>query len=69
MSSMPRTNRSSRSLSSSRWTTLIDFDALVQRGTIRKEDANSFEVVDSVEEAWAVLARTGPMMKTALREP
>ena len=51
------------------WTTLIDFGALVQRGTIRKEDANSFEVVDSVEEAWAMHARTGPMMKTALREP
>ena len=51
------------------WTTLIDFDALAERGTIRKDDANSFELVDSVEEAWAVLARAGPIAKTALREP
>ncbi len=51
------------------WTTLVDFGALVERGTIWKDDASSFEIVDSVEEAWAVLARTGPMTKTALREP
>ncbi|MDJ0514170.1 MAG: LOG family protein [Methyloceanibacter sp.] len=51
------------------WTTLIDFGALVERGTIRKDDANSFEIVDSVEEAWAVLAGTGPMTRTALQEP
>jgi uncharacterized protein (TIGR00730 family) len=51
------------------WSTLIDFDALVKRGTIREQDAQSFEMVDSAEEAWAVLSREGLLTDLPLQEP
>jgi uncharacterized protein (TIGR00730 family) len=51
------------------WSTLIDFDALVKRGTIREQDALSFEMVDSAEEAWAVLSREGLLTELPLQEP
>lgn len=55
--------------SSAYWTTLFDFGALVERGTIQKDDARLFQIVDGVEEAWDVLAGTGLMSETASREP
>ncbi|ODR95260.1 hypothetical protein AUC70_06105 [Methyloceanibacter stevinii] len=51
------------------WTNLIDFGALVERGTIREDDAGSFEMVDSAEEAWAVLSRAGVLTEPSLRVP
>ena len=55
--------------SSAYWTTLFDFGALVERGTIQKDDARLFQIVDGVEEAWDVLAGTELMSETASREP
>lgn len=55
--------------SRSYWTNLIDFGALVERGTIRQDDAGSFEMVDNAEEAWGVLARAGLSTEPLLREP
>lgn len=55
--------------SRSYWTTLIDFGALVERGTILEDDAGSFEIVDSVDEAWTVLSRDGLLVEPPLLEP
>ena len=38
------------------WQRLIDFDFLVEQGAIDKTDLNLFNIVDSVEEAWEILA-------------
>jgi len=51
------------------WRTIVNFEALVELGTIDGEDAALFEIVDTAEEAWSVLVRRGVMAQTPLREP
>jgi len=51
------------------WKKLINFDALVEAGTIHADNVGLFEMVDSAEEAWALLVRYGLMTEPALREP
>ena len=41
------------------WRTIVNFEALVDLGTIRPQDADLFEMVDNAEEAWQVLIRRG----------
>jgi len=40
------------------WKRIIDFEALVEEGTISPEDINLFQYVDTAEEAWEIIART-----------
>jgi uncharacterized protein (TIGR00730 family) len=49
------------------WRRIVDFEALVELGTIRPQDAGLFEMVDSAEEAWSVLVRHGLMTEPPLR--
>lgn len=51
------------------WRTVIDFEALVAYGTIRPQDADLFELVDTAEEAWDRLIRDGLKTPGPLREP
>ena len=51
------------------WRTIVNFEALVELGTIDGEDAALFEIVDTAEEAWSVLVQRGVMAQTPLREP
>lgn len=37
------------------WKRVIDFDFLVEQGAITESDINLFEIVDTADEAWAVL--------------
>jgi uncharacterized protein (TIGR00730 family) len=37
------------------WQRLIDFTFLVEEGAIKEEDIDLFEIVDSADEAWAIL--------------
>ena len=37
------------------WQRLIDFDLLVEEGTIAEQDLELFEIVDSAEEAWQAI--------------
>jgi uncharacterized protein (TIGR00730 family) len=37
------------------WQQLIDFDLLVEEGTIAEQDLELFEIVDSAEEAWQAI--------------
>jgi uncharacterized protein (TIGR00730 family) len=41
------------------WRTIVNFEALVEFGTITPADAGLFEMVDTAEEAWAALVRYG----------
>ena len=43
------------------WTSLIDFNVLVENGTCSAEDLGLFEFADSAAEAWAALLRGGVM--------
>lgn len=49
------------------WERVVDFDFMVQMGTIRKGDAKLFRFVDSAEEALDYLKRTLPKTKEAVR--
>lgn len=40
------------------WQRLIDFDFLLEQGAIEEEDLELFHIVDSGEEAWAVLQQS-----------
>ena len=51
------------------WQRIINFEALVELGTIDPVDAGLFEMVDSAEEAWGVLVRHGLIKEPPLREP
>ena len=51
------------------WRRIINFEALVELGTIDPVDAGLFEMVDTAEEAWSVLIRHGLMTEPPLREP
>ena len=46
------------------WSEVVDFEALVECGTIAPADAGLFEMVDTAEEGWATLVHHGLM-----REP
>ena len=37
------------------WKRLIDFDWMLQEGTISQEDVQCFQYVDSVSQAWSVI--------------
>ncbi|MFP4316775.1 MAG: TIGR00730 family Rossman fold protein [Desulfovibrionales bacterium] len=39
------------------WNKVVNFDALVEAGTISPEDLDLFEYVETAEEAWEILAR------------
>lgn len=38
------------------WTRLIDFDLLIEEGMIAPEDKDLFQIVETAEEAWSVIA-------------
>jgi hypothetical protein len=40
------------------WEKIINFDALVEEGTISPEDIRLFQYVETAEEAWAIISRT-----------
>jgi predicted Rossmann-fold nucleotide-binding protein len=42
------------------WKRLIDFEWMVESGTISKEDLACFQYVDSSEEAWAEIKKLLP---------
>jgi len=50
------------------WKRIIDFDALVEIGTVAKEDLELFQFVDSAEEAWQVMVDRGLTIPTPLKE-
>ena len=39
------------------WRCIVNFDALVEEGTISPEDVDLFNYVDTAEEAWEVISR------------
>ena len=39
------------------WKRIINFDALVEEGTISPEDIDLFKYVESAEEAWEIISR------------
>jgi hypothetical protein len=39
------------------WGRIVNFDALVEEGTISPEDIDLFNYVDTAEEAWEVISR------------
>ncbi len=41
------------------WRRVIDFDALVEEGSIGEADRKLFDIVDEPEEAWGILCRRG----------
>ncbi len=43
------------------WTSIINFDALVEHGTISPQDLDLFKYADSAEEAWDLLVEGGVM--------
>jgi uncharacterized protein (TIGR00730 family) len=51
------------------WKKIVNFDALVEFGTISANDTSLFEMVDTAEEAWNVLLQCGLMTEPPLREP
>ena len=51
------------------WKKIVNFDALVEFGTIGANDTGLFEMVDTAEEAWNVLVQYGLMTEQPLREP
>jgi hypothetical protein len=40
------------------WKRIINFDALVEEGTISPEDIELFNYVETAEEAWEIISRT-----------
>ena len=40
------------------WEKIINFNALVEEGTISPEDVNLFQYVETAEEAWKIISRT-----------
>jgi uncharacterized protein (TIGR00730 family) len=51
------------------WTSLINFDVLVENGTCSAADLNLFEFADTAEEAWAILVRGGVLELRRSGEP
>lgn len=50
------------------WKRIVDFDALVQFGTVVKEDLELFQFVDSAEEGWQAMLDRGLTIPTPLKE-
>ena len=48
------------------WERVINFDALVEEGTISPEDLEIFRYVETAEEAWGIIAAAAPERKLAL---
>jgi len=40
------------------WKRIINFDALVEEGTISPEDIELFKYVETAEEAWEMISRS-----------
>lgn len=51
------------------WRNAVNFEALAELGTIDRDDLALFDMVDTAEEAWSVMARRGLTAQTPLREP
>jgi len=39
------------------WGRIVNFDALIEEGTISPEDIDIFRYVDTAEDAWAIISR------------
>ena len=39
------------------WGGIVNFDALIEEGTISPEDIDIFKYVDTAEDAWAIISR------------
>ena len=50
------------------WSTVVNFKALAEMGTIDKQDLDLFEIVDSAEEGWEAMVKHGLTTQTPLRE-
>jgi uncharacterized protein (TIGR00730 family) len=46
------------------WNSVLDFDALVEFGTVDQADLALFDIVDTAEEAWSALIRRGLKAQT-----
>lgn len=50
------------------WRSIVNFEALVDCGTIAPADAGLFEMVDTAEEGWAALVRHGLMTEPPAKD-
>jgi len=39
------------------WGRIVNFDALIEEGTISPEDIDIFKYVDTAKDAWAIISR------------
>ncbi len=51
------------------WQSIVNFEALADLGMIDRDEFALFDIVDTAEEAWGVLARRGLTVHRPLREP
>jgi uncharacterized protein (TIGR00730 family) len=51
------------------WQSTVNFEALAEVGMIDRDEFALFDIVDTAEEAWEVMARRGLTAHTPLREP
>ncbi len=51
------------------WQSAVNFEALAELGMIDRDEFALFDIVDTAEEAWEVMARRGLTAHTPLREP
>jgi uncharacterized protein (TIGR00730 family) len=51
------------------WRRIVNFDALAELGMIDRDEVGLFNMVDTAEEAWAVMVGRGLTAQTPLREP
>jgi len=51
------------------WRSAVNFEALAELGMIDREELALFDMVDTAEEAWSVMASRGLTAQTPLREP
>jgi uncharacterized protein (TIGR00730 family) len=51
------------------WQNTVNFEALAELGMIDRDEFALFDIVDTAEEAWEVMARRGLTAHTPLREP
>jgi uncharacterized protein (TIGR00730 family) len=51
------------------WQSIVNFEALAELGMIDRDEFALFDIVDTADEAWEVMARRGLTAHTPLREP